>query len=141
MIEPLQTTCVCTTLRMATRAIARQYDEALASTGLRTTHYSILARLRIDGPAPLRQLAARLLMDRTTLAREVQPLIEATLVDVAVGDDKRQRVLSITESGRTRLRQARSLWEAAQERVEKSFGAERTEALLDELRALASLDR
>jgi hypothetical protein len=50
--EPLETTCVCTTLRMTTRSIARLYDDALAPAGLRTTEYSILARLRIDGPAP-----------------------------------------------------------------------------------------
>lgn len=124
---------------MATRTIARVYDEALAPAGLRTTQYSILARLRIDGPAPVGRLAARLLMDRTTLAREVRPLIEAGLVEAAADEDRRRRMLRITERGRTRLRRARPLWEAAQEQVHERFGDVRTDALLDELRSLAAV--
>jgi DNA-binding MarR family transcriptional regulator len=126
---------------MTTRTIARVYDEALAPARLRTTHYSILARLRIDGPAPIGRLAARLLMDRTTLAREVGPLIDGGLVEVAPGDDRRQRVLAISAAGRDRLRQARPLWEAAQEHVHERFGAERIDALLAELRTLTSATR
>jgi DNA-binding MarR family transcriptional regulator len=141
VIEPLETTCVCTTLRMATRTIARLYDDALAPAGLRTTQYSILARLRIDGPAPIGRLAARLLMDRTTLAREVGPLVEAGLVEVAAGEDRRQRVLAVTETGRRLLRRARPLWEAAQASVAERFGTTRTDALLAELRTLSSATR
>jgi DNA-binding MarR family transcriptional regulator len=139
--EPLETTCVCTTLRMTTRSIARLYDEALAPAGLRTTEYSILARLRIDGPAPVGRLAHRLLMDRTTLAREVRPLIDAGLVEAAAGSDRRQRVLSITSAGASRLRRARPLWEAAQEQIHERFGSGRTEGLLAELRGLTAAAR
>jgi len=139
--EPLETTCVCTTLRMTTRSIARLYDDALAPAGLRTTEYSILARLHIDGPAPVGQLAHRLLMDRTTLAREVRPLVEAGLVQAAAGSDRRRRVLSITRAGTSRLRRARPLWEAAQDRIHERFGGGRTEGLLAELRGLAAAAR
>lgn len=132
---------MCTTLRMATRSIARLYDEALAPARLRTTEYSILARLRIDGSAPVGRLAGRLLMDRTTLAREVRPLVDAGLVDAAPGSDRRQRVLSITSEGATRLRQARPLWEAAQDRIHEHFGSGRTDGLLAELRGLTAVAR
>jgi DNA-binding MarR family transcriptional regulator len=139
--EPVESPCVCTTLRMATRSIARLYDDALAPAGLRTTEYSILARLLADGPAPVGQLSGRLLMDRTTLAREARPLVEAGLVEVSVGEDRRRRVLAITEAGRARARQARPLWKAVQERVHQQFGTERTDSLIAELRGLTAAAR
>ena len=94
-VEPVESPCVCATLRMATRAVARVYDRALEPHGLRTTQYSILARLEVEGPAPVGFLAARIAMDRTTLAREAAPLVRAGLVDEEPGQDRRQRVLAL----------------------------------------------
>ena len=87
-VEPVESPCVCATLRMATRAVARVYDQALEPHGLRTTEYSILSRLEVEGPAPVGQLAARLAMDRTTLAREAAPLVSAGLVTEEPGEDR-----------------------------------------------------
>jgi DNA-binding MarR family transcriptional regulator len=131
--------CVCAALRMATRAMSRVYDEALAPAGLRTTQYSILARLRVDGPLPVGRLAERLAMDRTTLSREIEPLVAAGLVSRREAEDRRRRVLELTPEGRERLRAARPLWERAQEGVRASLGEERAEALVRELHALVAL--
>ena len=52
----------------------RLYDDALAPAELRTTQYSILARLHAEGTTTVGGLAERLGMDRTTLSRELAPL-------------------------------------------------------------------
>jgi DNA-binding MarR family transcriptional regulator len=135
-VEPVQSPCVCATLRMATRAVARIYDEALAPYGLRTTQYSILARLEVEGPAPVSRLAARLVMDRSTLAREAAPLVRAGLIAEEPGPDRRQRLLSLTAQGLSRLETARPGWREAQRLVRDELGRERTDGLLGELRAL-----
>lgn len=121
---------------MATRTVARIYDETLAPFSLRTTQFSILARLEVEGPARLGQLAARLAMDRTTLAREAQPLVRAGLVAQRPGDDRRLRILSLTEEGQERLEAARPGWREAQRLVREQLGRERTDGLLGELHAL-----
>jgi DNA-binding MarR family transcriptional regulator len=121
---------------MATRAVSRVYDEALAPFGLRTTQYSILARLDADGPATVGRLAARLVMDRTTLAREARPLVAAGLAAEEPGADRRQRILSLTEEGRSRLEAARPGWREAQRLVRERLGRERAQGLLGELHAL-----
>ena len=121
---------------MATRTVSRIYDEELAPSGLRTTEYSILARLRFDGPATVGTLAAMMPMDRTTLTREVAPLAARGLVVRAVGDDRRRRVLSLTEEGRKALRRARPGWERAQARLDAQFGGDRASRLRAELHAL-----
>jgi DNA-binding MarR family transcriptional regulator len=140
-IAPVESPCVCATLRMATRAVARVYDQALEPHGLRTTQYSILARLEAEGPASVGHLAARLAMDRTTLAREADPLVRARLVEEAPGQDRRRRVLALTPAGLARLESARPAWREAQRRIRNELGYDRVQGLLGELRALLGAAR
>src|SRR3954452_13885660 len=121
--------CVCSRLRRATRAVARLYDQALAPFDLRTTEYSLLARLSADGPTALSPFAARLGMDRSTLTRELRSLQDAGLVVVCPGEDRRQRVVSIAPAGEHALAAARPAWLAVQADVAGRFGGERTASL------------
>ena len=126
---------------MATRTVTRAYDDALRPAGLRTTQYSILARLRFEGPSTLTKLAERLVLDRTTLARELEPLRRRGLLTVIPGADRRSRRVSLTEAGCSALRAARPLWEAAQARIVGELGSARAEALLGELQEIAGTPR
>jgi len=139
--DPVESPCVCATLRMATRAVARVYDGALRPHGIRTTQYSILARLEVEGPAPVGHLAALLAMDRSTLAREAEPLVSAGLVAERPGEDRRQRVLALTPAGLARLEEARPAWRDAQRQVRNELGYDRVQGLLGELRALLGAAR
>ena len=98
LAEPVESPCVCATLRMTTRAVARLYDQELAPHGLRTTQYSILARLEVEGPMSIGHLAARLAMDRTTLSREAAPLVRAGLGEEEAGEDRRRRMLTVARA-------------------------------------------
>jgi DNA-binding MarR family transcriptional regulator len=121
---------------MATRVVARHYDRALASTGLTTNAYSLLSRLEREGAQTIGSLAAGLAMDRTTLSRELAPLVERGLVDARPGEnDRRQRVVAVTKSGGRLVKRARPLWAKAQEELTATFGAERTEGFMSELHA------
>jgi DNA-binding MarR family transcriptional regulator len=132
-IEPADISCVCARLRMTTRAVTRLYDDALRPIGLRTTQFSILARLDEEGPSPVTRLARRLVLDRTTLGRELDSLARRGLVEVVAGPDRRTRIASLTEAGRERLRECYPLWRAVQRDVRERFGRERVDALLGEL--------
>ena len=127
---------MCTTLRMATRAVNQVYDTALASAGLRATGYTILARLGGDGPMSITELARRLTLERTTCSRELQPLVGAGLVELRPGGDRRRRVAHLTPAGEARLASAHPSWRRAQERVIARFGGGETETLLAGLREL-----
>jgi DNA-binding MarR family transcriptional regulator len=128
---------VCTSLRMATRVVVRHYDKALAPAGLKTSAYSILSRLDREGAQTIGSLAAGLAMDRTTLSREIAPLVQRALVDVRAGErDRRQKVLGLSGAGRARLKRARPLWSQAQADLADLFGLERTDGLMTELHDL-----
>jgi DNA-binding MarR family transcriptional regulator len=130
--------CNCLALRQAARHVTQFYDQCLAQTGLRTTQFSILARLKRLGPLTINALARELVMDRTTLGRNMLPLEREGLITIKDGaSDRRSKVLHLTKAGAGRVRAARKLWGEAQTHFEKSFGVQRASILRKELRAVA----
>ena len=128
--------CNCYAVRAAARHVSQFYDQVLAPTGLRTTQFSMLAKLKRKGPLSINALAADMVMDRTTLGRNILPLQRDGLVriepDVA---DRRAKVLHLTKAGEKRLHAAREKWAVAQERFETVFGRRRAAELRALLRA------
>jgi DNA-binding MarR family transcriptional regulator len=122
---------------MASRVITRHYDRALAPLGLSTNAYAILARASAEGPMSLGALASRMAMDRTTLSREVTPLLDAgSLRSKTDAADRRRRVVELTSKGATLVERARPIWAQAQKDIADEFGAPRTKKLIAELHAL-----
>jgi DNA-binding MarR family transcriptional regulator len=131
--------CNCLALRQAARHVTQFYDQYLAPTGLRTTQFSILAKLRWLGPMTINALARELVMDRTTLGRTMLPLERDGLISIKDGTlDRRSKELHLTKAGADRLRAAGKLWREAQTQFDAAFGGERTAKLRDELQALVS---
>jgi len=133
--------CNCLALRQAARHVTQFYDRYLAASGLRTTQYSILARLRRHGPTTINALAADLVMDRTTLGRNVLPLQRDGLIAIGrTREDRRNKELRLTEAGAVRFAAAAQAWIKAQADFEHAFGARRAEdlrALMHEVTAVA----
>lgn len=121
---------------MATRSVNRLYDGALSQVGLRVTGYSIMSRLAEEGPLSIGELAGRLAMERTTCTREVAPLVSSGLVEIAVGADRRRRLLRLTDLGARKRAEAHPLWERVQREVADEFGDADVSDLLARLRRL-----
>jgi DNA-binding MarR family transcriptional regulator len=133
--------CNCLAVRQAARHITQFYDQCLAPSGLRTTQFSILAKLKRLGSMTINALAADLVMDRTTLGRNILPLQREGLIAVVKGrTDRRSKELTVTETGAERLRAAIKGWVDAQNRFEAVFGADRTAELRALLRAVSVSD-
>jgi DNA-binding MarR family transcriptional regulator len=139
LVEPAEVACVCATARMAARALTRVYDRALDPAGIRTSQFSILARLLEEGPLSVTHLAGRLAMDRTTLARDLRPLERRGLVSVTVGSDRRVRMAALTAAGHRLVDEVRPLWKEVQRDVRGELGYDRVARLMDELRAATAL--
>jgi len=114
---PIASPCLCNALRQASRAVSRLYDEELRGVGLRTTQYSLLRHLRNAGEVRQRDLGGLTSLDETTLTRNLRPLIDAGWVAVGTGEDRREKLVRLTEAGAAKLREARPAWERAQERL------------------------
>ena len=122
--------CNCLALRQATRHVTQFYDQILTPAGIRATQYSILARLQRKGAMTINALAAELVMDRTTLGRNILPLQRDGLIAVGPGQsDRRSKELRLTRAGQERFAAAQKGWTKAQAHFERAYGAKRAKAL------------
>ena len=122
--------CTLNHLRKVTRAVGKINDAALAPVGLKSTQFSLLEMIRQCGNIPLSQLAQILVMERTTLTRNLNPLIAKGYIETRTEQDKRVRIISISEEGREVLTQATPLWKAAQLNLVNKLGKERWSRLM-----------
>ena len=120
--------CTCAALRKLTRTVTRLYDAHLADAGLKTTQYSLLRTIAHE-TLPMAELARRLATERTTVTRNLKPLVDAGWVRLDAGADARQRIVAITPSGRDAIAAARAAWRRAQTALEDALGLDAVEAL------------
>ena len=125
--------CACANLRKATRIVTQTYDAALKQTGLKATQFTLLATIDKTGEQPLSRLANAMVMDRTTLTRNLNPLISKGYIDIIQGSDHRVRRICLTPSGAKILKKARPAWEKAQSTIVGNLGQEQWGILLTSL--------
>ena len=136
---PNLTDCNCLAVRQAARYITQFYDRYLAAAGLRTTQYGILARLKRQGPMSINTLAAELVVDRTTLGRNIRPLERDGLIAIESDpSDRRSKILRLTKAGDARFQRAQKRWAEAQKRFERAYGGRQASQLRENLRALVA---
>ena len=131
--------CACANLRKAARVVTQLFDEALAPSGLRATQFTLLVTSRLMGESTINELAERMAMDRTTLSRNLKPLVRNALLEVRPGEDGRTRLVRITPAGEQALDEAYPLWQQAQQETVSALGEERYEALLGDVAQVVSL--
>jgi DNA-binding MarR family transcriptional regulator len=137
-----RTPCTCGSLRRASRRISQFYDTALAPVGIKSTQYSILSELDLGaggGPVTMRELAAAMVMDRSTLGHNLRPLERDELLVLRLAkDDGRKRYVELTKKGKAMLLRSRRLWRLAEGRFEKIFGKEPAAELREVLLSIAN---
>lgn len=127
--------CAFFKMRKASRAITQIYDRFMKDSGLASTQFSLLVVLGQAGEITITRLAELLVMDRTTLSRNLRPLEREGLIRVVPGPDRRSRALALTDQGRDRLAKALALWEQAQAHMAERLGPERWQGLKETLDA------
>jgi DNA-binding MarR family transcriptional regulator len=127
--------CVCFNLRQAARAVTQVYDEVLRPTGLRATQHSLLRVIEAVETVSVSNLAEMAVMDRTTLARNLELLKREGLVRIQPGEDARVREVTLTDGAHKRLAAALPYWAKAQAQVTEKLGQTRSERLLSDLSA------
>lgn len=132
--------CTCANLRKTTRSITQFYDRSLQPTGLRSTQYSLLINISLHGNISVGELGTRLLMDQTTVTRNIEILRRHGYIRIVKEEnDARKKAISITEEGEKKLEEAVPLWEKAQAHIEAGLGGGKLDEFLKILRALEQL--
>lgn len=137
--EPRAGSCHCIGLRRAANAVSQYYDRCLEDSGLTVNQYSILCNIDRIAPCSVTELAARTRLERTTLVRNLKPLLASDWVRDAAAPGNRRNQLSLTPSGRARMLSAREAWARAQRDVEACFTPEELRTLRTWLQRLEEL--
>ena len=131
--------CVGFNTRRATRLITQYYDKALAPAGLRSTQYSLLNALSMLGETSMQDISTIMAMDRTTLTRNLSPLIKKGLVKVSVGSDRRSRPITVTAKGKSTLEKALPYWQEAQSHILDAVGADQWDTMMRGLHQISMI--
>jgi DNA-binding MarR family transcriptional regulator len=115
--------CNCLAVRQAARHITQFYERHMAPEGLRSTQYSIIARLARSGPLTIKELASLILLDRTAMGRALRPLERDKLVTISPGEDERMRMVKLTATGLAKAKSAAVRWRQAQKEFETAYGS------------------
>lgn len=109
--------CLCGNLRMAARAVTSVYDEHLQPAGVQASQMAVLWAVSAMSGATIKEIARQIAMDETTLLRNLRVLERRGWIALDVGEDRRQRLVSLTAEGREVFARALPLWERAQKKV------------------------
>ena len=133
--------CAVLNLRRAARAVTNRYEDEMRALGLKATQFSLLVAAALRGPVNISALAELMVMDRTTLTRNLKPLQKRGLLQVVPGSDRRTRAVTLTAAGEAMLAQALPLWRRAQREVVDGLGEQRFVGLLGDLRRTVEVAR
>ncbi|MFO1080253.1 MAG: MarR family winged helix-turn-helix transcriptional regulator [Reyranellaceae bacterium] len=114
--------CTCFRVRRAARRVTQIYSRHLAASGLKISQFSLLGFICGEGPVTVGRLSELLTIDRTTLTRNLRPLLQGGLVERARSGDRRRHELVATLAGRALFKRAVPLWAAAEQEVRDALG-------------------
>jgi len=130
--------CTVFNLRKASRAVTQLYEEIMRPSGTLPTQFTLLATTRAMGPVTISRMAKELVLDRTTLTRNLKPLErEGLLIVVCVKDDQRSREVSLTSKGIRKLEESIPYWIDAQNKTRQALGSERLDRMIADLKRTA----
>jgi DNA-binding MarR family transcriptional regulator len=129
--------CFLGRLLLASRAMARLYNDEMRHSSIEATQFSILQLLQHLGAMTQNQLGERMAANKATVSRNVGLLQRNGWVRFEAGEDRRSKVVSLTAKGKRQLEAARPHWERAQERLATALGEARFTALRDLLPEIA----
>jgi DNA-binding MarR family transcriptional regulator len=129
----------CFNLRKVTRAITQFYDRTLGPSDIRATQFTLLLMLTSATGKTLTEMAEGLVMDRTTLTRNLKPLEKAGFITTLKLADRRTKGYLLTEKGRQAIEKGIPLWKKAQSHILLQLGNDRYNRFLSELVAVRNL--
>jgi DNA-binding MarR family transcriptional regulator len=100
-----------------------------------------LAKLKRLGALTINELARQMVMDRTTLGRNVKPLERDRLIRIEPAQsDRRAKELHLTKMGEKQLEAAFEAWSRAQTGFESTFGPRHAAELRRALRDVVTTE-
>ena len=133
--------CACFSFAKASRSVTQLFNSTLQPSGLRSTQFVLLALVHVEEPASMNRLVERMVVDRSTLTRNLRPLEAAGFVKVTQLAGRRGKSVQLTARGRRKLTATVPLWERAQQLFVESLGIGKWKGLREALLSAVEVKR
>lgn len=128
--------CLVMNTVTAARALVRRYDAKLKPHGVTIQQFSLLAAIRFHPGEPVAGLAQRILLDRTSLTRNLD-LLEAKGLIRRIGATGNARLCELSKKGDLLLDRLFDEWQRAQAELIAGLEGEDATRYLEVSRQLA----
>lgn len=115
--------CLNLSLRKADRVINSVYNRHLAECGLSVSQFSVMRAMHYSGTCTSQVIQEILVLDQTTLSRNLKKLVSDGMVVMKEDkDDRRRKLLSLSAKGRIMFAAGEKHWKLAQEEMKNTLG-------------------
>ncbi|MCT7637763.1 MarR family winged helix-turn-helix transcriptional regulator [Aliarcobacter butzleri] len=132
--------CHCTNMRQISRKITNIYDEFLKPSNLNVTQYSLLSNLKRVQPTKMNDFSKVVKLDRTTLVRNLKPLINLSLIEIKSIDKSKAQLLELSQKGIELQNEGYKYWQKAQEYIEQTINHAELEIFYTIVKKMESLE-
>jgi len=123
--------CMCASFRRASRVLTQHYEAVLRPLGLRATQFTLMQALSFAGEVSQGKLGEILAIDSTTLTRTLAIMERRGWIASRSGEDRRERLLSLSKAGKAEYKRALPYWENVQQELRAQCGNKRWNELLN----------
>lgn len=126
--------CALFDLQRLSRVLTTIYNAYMRETDLSIALFTLMRNIAAIAPAGMTDIADAMLMDRTSVTRMIEPLIDRGFLKRQPGEDRRTRKVVVTRKGAAAIRRSETMWRAAQHDLLDRVGATQWKATRDTLR-------
>ncbi|MCJ2068661.1 MarR family winged helix-turn-helix transcriptional regulator [Methylobacterium sp. J-030] len=132
ILSEISSSCVLLRTRLISRVITAIHDEALATLGIGSAQFVLLAVIGSIAPASRADIGRFHRQDRSTLSRNLKVIVDAGWVEEDLSRIKgRTRPLVLTEAGKALLSKGAPAWRTAQAESKRLLGESGTVVVTD----------
>ncbi|MGW2054337.1 MarR family winged helix-turn-helix transcriptional regulator [Streptomyces sp. NPDC001840] len=128
-IDEIVRDCLAVRVRLIGRALTSLYDGALDGHGLTIAQVNLLAALGKVGPCPPSKLGDVLQLERSTVSRNLNLLLNHDWIEVLSSDAKGIREVALTRAGRAKIESVMPEWREAQQQAARLLGTRGVDAV------------
>jgi DNA-binding MarR family transcriptional regulator len=132
--DPLLKECALFDIQRTSRVVASLYNAHLRRAGITVAQFSLLRSIAVLQPVGIGRLAEGLAMERTSVTRLIEPLIDRGFARTSAGEDRRVRNVELTAKGEAAIRAAAKHWRSAQRELFETLGRKQWLAMRTALR-------
>lgn len=123
--------CLITRARRISRVLTNIYDQELRGFGLNASQFSMLILIAKLGGASRAEIGRANFQDRTTLTRNLAPLLKEGWIEELPTEGGRSRTVVISDTGKKLLDTAGPAWREAQRKATRLVGKNGAKAIID----------